>query len=140
MNIFELKQKFAKEWHKTPKNPYDAAVRACGPGRLAAQVAVEWTDDPEVLGEVEKLKKNPVASEGMAKKDVLGAIWELGCDPGIEPKDRINALKLYAEVAGLIIKNEKIEQVSTNKVMLVKDHDDWESKAEEQQRKLVSNG
>ena len=136
MDEYEFKQRFIAEYHKTPRSALQAAERAYGAiCPEATQLAIKYKDDPEILAAIDRLNERENRVPG--KAEILKRLLSLADDYRTDTKEKINALKLYAEISGLVDKTQKIENTTTNKVMLVKDHDDWASKAAEQQRKLT---
>lgn len=139
MDERELKKRFIAEYHKTPRNALCAAERAYGAiCPEATQYAIKWKDDPEVLAAINQLNEKENRVPG--KNEILKRLLSLADDYRTDTKEKINALKLYAEISGLVDKTQKVDAAVMNKVMLVKDHDDWASKAAEQQRKLTGRG
>ena len=136
MDERELKKRFIAEYYKTPRNALCAAERVIG--RIcpeATQLALRLKDDPEVLAAMNQLNEKENRVPG--KNEILKRLLSLADDYRTDTKEKINALKLYAEISGMVDKTQKVEQTTTNKVMLVKEHEDWASKAAEQQRKLT---
>lgn len=146
MDVSALKRQFAANLYGEPGNPFQAALKMFPDDvGTAAQHAVEWVNDPEVLAEIERLKNDPSENPLPTKIEAAQAAWDLANNIFLKGKERVDALRLFAEIAGhmpdkTINKNIKSE-VSANKVMLVKDHgedSDWEKKLEENQKRLLS--
>lgn len=139
----ELKIKFAEELFRLPDNPLKAALNVFGEENIpiASRMAIEWPKDEFVIQELNKLK---VVKTVPSRDEVVNRLWELSKDRNVDPKDKVGALKVLAEVCGYIEqKGTKIDvnNVNNPKVMIVKDHgdiDEWERKLEDQQRKLVN--
>lgn len=66
------------------------------------QIADEWQIDPIVVAEIERLDMIPVD-----KNTALNVLFQIALSPFTEPKDRVAALRLYADAQGWIKRNEK---------------------------------
>lgn len=110
---------------------------------VAAWVAGNWSTDPEVLAERDRVKKEIGESLLPDKTQLAELVWGIATQKYAMTEDRIKAAKLYAEIRGFISKAAPVEinaNVNT-KVIYQKDHgsdDEWESEAEKQQRELLS--
>lgn len=147
MEFSELKINFAKLLFLDPGNPF-----ACGqklfPGDVghACMAAVEWKSDPIVVSEMERLAaETPPESLIATKIETMQRAWRIANDDGVNPKEQVASLRLYAEMAEFMPEKTMTKNINknevVNRVMIVKDHgedENWESKVEEQQRKLVN--
>lgn len=147
MDVSALKKQFAAALYTQPLNPFQAALDVFGEDiGSACKYAVEWLHDAEVLEEIESLKNAGDESDMMPDKLKAASLaWELANCTWLKGTDRVNALRLFAEIAGhmpdkTINKNIKQEN-PVNRVMLVKDHGDnseWEQQLLNQQARLVN--
>lgn len=137
---------FARAWLLEPADPFKAACGIFGTDTAKAlRAATFWINDPLVLDEKDRLLDEEGEDAFLpSKTDALQAIWELS-KVG-EHKDRILALKLYAEVRGYMPKAAPAVAVQNNtinhRVMEVHNHGtnaDWEKQLLAQQRQLISD-
>ena len=155
MDVDALKKRFSLALFTVPGNPFKAAcVVFPNDVSLACQMAVEWNTDHEVLAEIERLTsaQKELEIEELdnvpTKKDTLELAWDIANNPLELGKDRVAALKLYAEINNLmpdktINKNIKIGEIGPNRVMLVPVYGDdanWSSKLLKQQTELTNVG
>ena len=148
MDVLALKKQFAAALYAEPGNPFKAALSVFpNDTGSACQYAFEWNNDPEVLEEIQKLKETVDDSEVLPNKiETANAAWSLANNEYLKGADRVNALRLFAEIAGhmpekMVNKNIKITDETPNKVMLVKDHgenEEWEQQLLNQQARLVN--
>lgn len=147
MKESELKTAFAAELIRYPGDPFKAALAVFGTDTgKALRAAHEWFKDSFVIKEIERLK-----AEGFETYDkeelrnkLIANLLQIVENERSTPDDRIKAAKVIGEIRGLIEKpqvsiNNSI--VSSNKIMIVKDHGDnesWENRLREQQRVLTS--
>jgi len=146
MDDLERKIQFARFLFRDPANPFNAATSVF-PDDIgeACKAALEWTKDETVINEIERLKAEKPDEIIPDKNEALLLAWRIA-NNAYEAKDRISALRLFAEISGhmpdkTINKNIKTEESKINKVMLVKDHgsnEEWESDLLNQQGKLVN--
>lgn len=140
-----LKPKYAALLLKE-KEPFDAALRLSPDNTgVALWCATNWTNDPEVVEEMARLKGESDAVKSIATKyDLARLYWNMANDEKIEPKDRLTAAEKFGAVAGIYDpkqnNNMNINVDAAPRVMIVKDHgsnDDWEVRAATQQRELT---
>lgn len=148
MEVSELKKIFAAALLKEPGNPFKAGQTAY-PDDIGecCRAATQWPNDPEVLAEIENIKNNATLEEMLPNKVEAGQLaWQLANNDWLKGKERVDALRLFCEVAGHIEKGiargkETTEPNAIQKVMLVKDHgenEEWEQKLLEQQTRLIN--
>lgn len=128
----------------TEKGAFDAACmlfpQATG---LALWVAHNWRHDPVVIAERDRIEAEAKANVPVrSKAEVLAAVWE-NSERAWEPKDRIAALKLYADLCEYTPKTgpQVVVNNRPSNVMVVKDHGedgDWEAKLAKQQNELTT--
>lgn len=127
-----LKKQFGVEWAKCDK-PFEAACKVFEKDTSAALwIASYWLTDPVVLAAKDVYLKEVKAQTALLDKDSFAAMLmetalERNADGtryAIEAKERVNILKLYAEVRGFLNKNEtNINNFNNNeglKVVFVK--------------------
>lgn len=150
MDEMTAKKLFALALFKTPGNPYIAAKEAYPADENTQDWMVEnWLNDPWVLDEIKRLKAESLVVKPRAlptKEEAIELAWNIATAEGIESKDRILALKLFAEISNYMpdktINKNVVTETKVNKVMAYKDHGDdltWEQKAVMQQR-ILANG
>lgn len=142
-----LKLAFANALLKHPQDlegRFAAALSVTSDTGKALVMANKWLDDPFVVAEQTRLLKG--ADEG--DLNFIGTKADFARELLTEARaqwdgeTKIKFFKLYAEVRGFIAKpdtNVNV-QVNNNRVMVVKDmgtDDDWERKAQQQQRNLI---
>jgi len=105
-----LKRLFGVEWAKNPK-PFEAALIVFGEDTNAATwISWNWLTDPIVLAAKDAYTQNTELNEKLLDKHQLAARLLQFADEKdvsgrfylLEGKDRLAALKLYAEVQGFI--------------------------------------
>jgi len=145
INNEECKTAFAVELLKNPADAFKAALQVFPDDTgLALRAAHTWPKDPFVLAEQERITSEE--GEGAflpGKAELCRKIWERLQKDYVVTEDFVKIAKLYAEVRGFIEKPNTniVTNVVTNKVMVVKDlgtNDEWEMKAERQQRELLN--
>jgi len=144
MTELEEKEKFALAFLDF-KDPFKAALFVCEgmPTQKALKMATEWPNDLEVKGFIKAIKDKEESIENLPnKKDLAQAIWDK-MESCRFPEDYAKLAKLYAEVRGFIEKpdNKPVVTINQNRVMVVKDlgnAEDWQAKAEKQQRDLLN--
>lgn len=136
-----LKPQYAAFLAQNPA-PFEAALMLIPDNHgMAAWVAVNWANDPEVLAERDRVRKEIGESLLPDKTDLCTLVWDLankGCFD-----DRIKAAKLYGELRGYVEKAAPaiVNNTFSPKVIQVTNHGtdaQWESAAEKQQRELLS--
>ena len=83
------------------------------PDTRGAQWAVYWSKELDVLEEVKRLRQGQVGGEVASKEEIINSAWAIAHDAQVDAKDKVNALKLIAEMQGMIEKNinKKTEDV-----------------------------
>lgn len=141
------KQRFAAALLKQPGEPFKAALSIGLDTGKALRASSEWVNDEIVLKEQERLleeNENGALDFLPTKADAARLAWDMANNDAAFIEDKLKALKLYADIRGFIEKPAAVnvdQRVTNNRVMLVKEFEsdeDWEAKALEQQRKLVS--
>ena len=142
----ELKIEFAKAWLRYPDDPY-AAAKFAFPGEgnrgLALQAAYLWVNDSFVLEQRKQLIEIAPEVGLPGKEDQLRDLYAIAANQEIDPKERVAAHKLYAEIKGYLQQKGPEVNVTLQSVMLVKDHGsdaEWEERARAQQRTLIADG
>lgn len=141
----EMKRRFAAEILRKPGNAFEAAL-SCGLDTGAAlRASVEWLNDEEVLAFKQQLLEDNERGELAflpSKAEAARLAWDLAnAGPFIE--DRLKALKLYSDILGYIEKPSAVNvnnNVTNNRVMVVKDHgsnENWEENMRRQQAELT---
>lgn len=148
MGVSELKKIFAASLLKEPGNPFKAG-QAAYPDDIGecCRAATQWPNDPEVLAELDNLKNAATLEDQLPGKVEAGQLaWQLANNDWLKGKERVEALRLFCEVAGHIEKGtgkgkDNAEVNAIQKVMLVKDHGeiaDWEQQLLDQQTRLIN--
>jgi hypothetical protein len=143
-DVLDQKEKFAKAL-KELGDPFKAALSVCDgmPTQHALKMSVDWPHDAEVKAFIKALKDKEESIDNLpSKKDLAEAIWHK-MEKCPFPDDYAKLAKLYAEVRGFIEKpdNKPVVNINQNRVMVVKDlgdEEDWQVKAERQQRELLN--
>ena len=151
MNVLALKKQFSLALFSVPGNPFKAACIVFPDDiSLACKMAVEWNNDSEVLEEIQRLtdeanKHDEVLDLVPNKTEALQLAWDIANNVLELGKDRVAALKLFAEISNFMpdktVNKNVVVETKANRVMIIKDHgsdDDWERKAIAQQ-KVLSN-
>jgi hypothetical protein len=113
-----LKARFVELWAKYP----DRSIVEIGdyifkdlrnPEMRGAQWAMRWAKDLEVLEAVKKLRQGQTQTDVASKTEIINSAWALAHSDRVDAKDRVAALKLIAEMQGMIEKNinKKTEEV-----------------------------
>ena len=125
------------------EHPYKAALAVLGATETSQALKVHklWANDPIVINEVSRI--NNILEEGDVGLSKVAFLTKL-LDTHKElkdGKDKIAALRLYAEVRGFLKKDEGVTVNNvTNKVLVVNSagaDDDWERKVQRQQLRLI---
>lgn len=143
-----LKDLFALALLRQPDNPFQAAVKIFGTDTARAlDISHRWPNDQYVLSkQAELLAEFGEEAFLPNKHDLARKLYELA-DTLTDGKEKIAALRLYADVRGYIEKQTAIANVTNNtvvqnRVMVMKDHgtdDEWEAKAAKQQGLLIEH-
>jgi hypothetical protein len=129
------------------KDAFKAALLIFGNDtQKALRVSYEWPGDPEVIAETERLTNEGAAELLLSKEQTAFEALQMARDTGLEGKDRIKALELYASIMDYLPKREGTKiQVNNNKVqrsVFVVPHcgteTEWEKALIEQQRRLMN--
>lgn len=108
---------------------------------LALRMAVEWEFDGEVRAEMKRLTTGDASDVMPGKNQAALLAWQMA-QALPEGKDRVAALKLFAQMTGLIEKGDTNVNVAVvNKVMEVQrfaSDEDWEIRAAAQQARLLN--
>jgi len=127
-----LKKQFGVEWAKCDK-PFEAACKIFETDTSAAAwIASYWLTDPVVLAAKDVYLKEVKAQTLLLDKDAFAAmLMETALEKhpekrtyALEAKERVNILKLYADVRGFLAKDTNIQNNFNNneglKVVFVK--------------------
>jgi hypothetical protein len=123
-----LKKQFGIELAKC-KKPFEAACYVFETDTSAALwIATNWINDPIVIAAKDVYLKTVKAENYLLDKDGFAAmLMETALETELEDKEKINILKLYAEVRGFLNKNEtNINNFNNNeglKIVFVKSDD-----------------
>jgi hypothetical protein len=144
----DSKIKFAEEWLKRgDDHAYDAALAVTnGNVGMALQIASNWRNDPVVAeAKIALIEEKGVRYFLPTKEQQASDIYKMATDGKLDDEIRLKAHRLYAEIMGNIEKpsiNQGGMQVVNQGVMIVKEYgtdDNWEQRAEQQQRKLIAD-
>lgn len=127
------------------EHPYKAALAVLGETETSQALRVHklWANDPIVINEVSRINNTlEVDNEGLSKVEYLRTLLDMITTKDLKDgKDKIAALRLYAEVRGFLKKDEGVTVNNvTNKVLVVNSagaDDDWERKVQRQQLRLI---
>lgn len=139
--VHEQKMRFARQL-ATGVHPFKAALEVLGEGRTSEAVAVhkDWSNDPVVLDEIERIKKELGDSLLISKEDYAEEVRSMAKSCKDE-KAKVSLMNLYAEIRGFIGKNALVQVNNvTNRVLVVHSkgsNEDWGKNLEEQQLRLV---
>jgi hypothetical protein len=108
-----LKRRFGVEWARAEK-PWEAACKVFKTDTGAALwIASNWLNDPVVIAARDTYLKTVEAERSLLDKDGFAAmLMQTALEKSaegryaIEAKERVNILKLYAEVRGFLNKSE----------------------------------
>lgn len=151
----ELKRVFGEIWAQFPDDPYKAGLRTFG-GNIghALHAMSNWVTDPFVIecrdnyaSKNGEPKIKILSKEQLLKKieDTLEALDPVTGRALVSVDDKIKAFKLYADIAGYIVKpdsNINLTKNVDNRVLVLVDHGSngqWEESLQKQQRKLLSD-
>lgn len=141
----ENKKAFALALLKNPNDPFGAALKVFPRDTgYCLRIAQFWPNDEVVLAEQNRLQsENDEMHFLPGKAELARQVWNRVSAENVSHDDFVKLAKLYADVRGFIAKDQP--QVSVNvdnrRVMVVKDlgsDEDWEAKAERQQRELLN--
>lgn len=126
------------------EHPYKAALAVLGATETSQALRVHklWANDPIVINEVNRI--NSALEEGdvgLSKNDFLRKVLDTHKELK-DGKDKIAALRLYAEVRGFLKKDEGVTVNNViNKVMVVQNKgtdDEWGMRLRNQQLNLIN--
>lgn len=110
----ELKAAFAAFLLETPDQPLEAALKLFPAEKdrgEACRVAFAWINDPEVIIEIERLKKDGCVNKRIpTKEEVIEQLWELVKDARTSAKDRGLNARLIADMLNYIDKTGGVEE------------------------------
>ena len=141
----DLKKEFAREWLKSPDEPFRAAYRMFpGDFNRACVMGAQWQRDPVVLAEMRRIREmEPAASALPTREDIAQEILTLARSDTLKPEQKFQGYRLASELLGFV---QKPGQTATNgtaivqSVMRVPVHateGDWEAAAAKQQSDLT---
>jgi hypothetical protein len=143
-----LKDLYAMALLRQPDNPFGAAVKLVGTDTSRAlEISHYWPNDQYVLArQAELLAEFGEEAFLPSKTDLARKVYGMA-DTLPEGKEKIAALRLYADIRGFIEKTTAIANVTNNtvvqnRVMVMKDHGtdgEWEEKASRQQALLIEH-
>lgn len=143
----DLKERFAEALLRSPTDPFRAALAIFGNDTVSAlKASNSWPSDLVVLQRQADLLEEYGPDEYLpTKAHVARRIYEVG-DAATDPKDRLAAFKLYADIRGFMPKAENVNNtnitLNQNRVMVVRDFgsdDQWETAAQKHQTKLIEH-
>lgn len=136
---------FARAWVREPDTP-TAHVMKLFPlvedVRIAALAAHYWPRDPFVIDEKRRLLEAGNGAIMPTKADAALLAYSIAEDTKASRSERLNALRLYSEMHGFIVKTPAAVQnfnTGLSPVMVVRDKGDeatWSRDLQAQQRKL----
>lgn len=104
----ELKAAFAAFLLDTPDKPFEAALKLFPSDEergKACAVTFAWPNDPEVIAEMQRLKKGGHINKDIPSKEtVIIELWKLATNERTPPKDRATMARLVAEMLAYIPK------------------------------------
>jgi hypothetical protein len=139
----KYKTAFAEALLRYPNDPGKAAFEAIPDVGTAVQAARNWVNDSFVRAEKIRLLEQSGLKAFLPTKEAQASdIYTIAKDVSVDFDVRLRAHRLYAEVMGHIEKPDTSVKVNVlnQSVMVVKDlgsNEDWERKAEMNQRKLI---
>lgn len=91
---------------------FDAAVSVFGDDKstlgMSCYAATQWLTDPIVIAEKTRLLSKENVGQFLPTKDQAARqLWDWCQSPFFEPKERVAAMKLYAEIQGFIADPKK---------------------------------
>lgn len=108
MDEQQLKAAFAAFLLDNPSEPFAAALKLFPAEKdrgEACRVTFAWPKDPEVILEMERLKKDGVTNKNIpTKEEVIEQLWTLVKSEKVSAKDRGTNARLVAEMLGFIKK------------------------------------
>lgn len=144
----QLRERFARIRAQFPTlNDFEVASECFkglpdAPARAGA-AALAWGRDADILSRVQELRRvgfvdDVEADQATVKQEILA----FARNDQVDDKVRLDAYKLYADVAGMIQKGgTNVNVAIVNRVMKVTDHgsdEAWEARVEAQQRGLMN--
>ena len=128
-----------------------AYAKSVAGGEDPVRVALTYVENDPVraLRLVEELSNDPIVIDILSttssvdklpqRDDLLKSVWGLAEDYQYNAEDRLKAYRLYAEIMKFLDKTPQVA-IQNNRVMIVKEFDDWEETARLQQAKLIGKG
>lgn len=117
-----LRDRFAKLVAQYPKqDPYEIAAYVFkdlrDPYSRSQQAAMVWLKDIEFKELVRLYSADQVRADVPSKDEAAKLAWELAQDMTADKKDRIAALKLFAEINSMIVKvvDKTVDDATTRK-------------------------
>lgn len=108
-----LKAAFAAFLLESPDKPFEAALKLFPMEKdrgKACQVTFTWPQDPYVIAEMERLKSDGwSAYKPPTKFELIQKAMAIADNEKISPKERNAALKLAAELQGMIVKASTLD-------------------------------
>lgn len=142
----EQREKYAGELLRE-SNPFKAALIVFGDKEIGrcAFVAAEWPHDPRIIKYQQDILNSKKVGEFLPTKEGILQILDTWIkNDKFDLKDRLNSVKMMADISGWIAKPETTIPVNlnvTSNVMVVKEHqttDEWEKQLKAQQEKLTT--
>lgn len=123
-----------------------AAAKHVFPGNIGKAIRAhsEWVNRPEVIALQDEIQRRADENDLPTKTEIARELFDIGRSGAVEARDRINALKLYAELLGMLPKGGESttnNNVTVNRVMVVPVFDSaeqWEESLRAQQAKLIN--
>ena len=139
-NEGDRKRDFAKAMRRYPNDAYRAAcIVFPNDAALAQRISITWQFDPHVMA---MMDSTDVEIQLPPKDQVCLEVIELA-RTAIDPKDKLAAFKLYAELNGMVQKEQTNVNVNiANKVMQVSNSgsdEQWELAALKNQRMVTES-
>lgn len=140
-----LKKDFAANLLRHPDDAFKAAFATTDDTALALQIARNWLHDPVVKAEQDRLLNSTDSKQFLPTKEAQAFdIYRIATCEQVETEDRLKAHRLYAEIMGFIEKPLPGNQTNilNQGVMIVREaasDDEWQEKAEAQQRTLTAH-
>lgn len=138
-----LRDDFALAYVRHDGNAYAAAREIIEDIGAAIVASERWPREPGFSERVARIKRE-AGEEAFLPTigDLARELWDMGRNAAVEPRERIAALKLYADVRGFVKRPEAAAPANvtttTNNVLVVPAHGDgWEHLAMAQQAKLI---
>lgn len=141
--ISDQKRRFARLL-AAGNHSFTAALEVLGEGETSEAVRVHevWKNDPKVIAEVDRVKRELGEALLPSKEDIAAQILK-EAEIAKDPKAKASLYTIYCDIRGFIGKNALVQVNSvTNKVMVVASSgsdNSWEQKIRKQQSNLIKN-